>query len=94
VLDQDRDHGFQPGGGFGWEEDPLDTSGWSQVAPWPEAEAEWARGGDAEWEAVAPTIKKEEEEEPVLVWPEEGKDLGTLYVPTPPPSPRSNSEFF
>jgi hypothetical protein len=87
VLDIDRDLGFRCGGGLGWEEDPLDTSGWGETRGAMTA-ADWARGGEDEWVACAPLSIKVEEVEPVLEWPEDQESvLQATRVGMPYPSP-------
>jgi hypothetical protein len=88
VLDIDRDLGFRCGGGLGWEEDVLDTSGWGETMG-ALTVADWARGGDGEWAACAPPSVKVEEVEPVLEWPEDQDSVlqttraGTPYLSPP-----------
>jgi hypothetical protein len=87
VLDIDCDFGFWCGGGLGWEEDMLDTSGWGETTGAPMA-ADLAWGGEDDWAACALPLIKVEEVEPVLEWPEDQESvLWTTRAGTPYPSP-------
>jgi hypothetical protein len=79
--------GFRCGGGLGWEEDVLDTSGWGETSGAPTA-VDWARGGEDDWAACALPSIKVEEVELVLEWPEDQESvLRTTRAGTPYPSP-------
>jgi hypothetical protein len=87
ALDIDHDLGFWCGGGLGWEEDVLDTSGWGETTGAPTV-ADWAQGGKDDWAACALPLIKVEEVEPVLEWLEDQESvLRSTQAGMPYPSP-------